>query len=544
MNFKELESADKLRGGFYTPEVLSRFLCDWVGEISPSRILEPSCGDGAFFRVLPASAKRRLKLFVGFELNPEEAAKATSNAAKPLGAKARIYALDFLNAFVIHHTGLGAFDAVLGNPPFIRYQYMEAEQQFLAQKIFERFNLPFTKHTNAWVPFVIASLSLLKPGGRLAMVVPSELFHIPHANSLRTFLRQQCSKILLCDSKDLFFADALQGTVLLLAEKKLDKSDRLGKVGVVTLTAEELLNRKASEIFECAEFVDDLDSESGKWMNLFLTGEERKLLNRAKNSSAFARFGDIASADVGIVTGANKFFLVPDEVVAEYQLQKWAHPMFGRSDHVEGVVYGKRDHNSNKSRGLPANFLWFDVENESELPALARSYIQSGEAEMLHTRYKCRIRKPWFKVPSVYTAKIGLLKRAHNVPRLIRNNCGAFTTDTAYRIQSSKMNPDDLVAGFVNSVTALSAELEGRHYGGGVLELVPSEIERLYVPTATGLNGQLKLLDKAFRNNTPIAEVLWQQDKRFLSDAGLSKRDCEVIRSAWERLKNRRHRVH
>jgi len=31
-------------------------------------------------------------------------------------------------------------------------------------------------------------------------------------------------------------------------------------------------------------------------------------------------------------------------------------------------------------------------------------------------------------------------------------------------------------------LTALSAELEGRHYGGGVLELVPSEIERLLVP--------------------------------------------------------------
>jgi hypothetical protein len=33
----------------------------------------------------------------------------------------------------------------------------------------------------------------------------------------------------------------------------------------------------------------------------------------------------------------------------------------------------------------------------------------------------------------------------------------------------------------VNSLTALTAELEGRHYGGGVLELVPSEIEKLAV---------------------------------------------------------------
>lgn len=543
MNFKELESAEKLRGGFYTPEFLGRFLCEWVGEISPTRVLEPSCGDGSFLRTYSATPHKKLKQIVGFELNPEEAAKAKNEAAKPFGTKAKIYSKDFLNAFVLHHNGLGPFDAVLGNPPFIRYQYMESEQQFLAQKIFERFNLPFTKHTNAWVPFVIASLALLAPGGRLAMVIPSEIFHIPHANSLRTFLREQCAKTLICDSKSLFFEDALQGTVLLLAEKKKEKSDVRGKVGVVTLTTEEISSQKASKFFEEAEFVSNLNSSSGKWMNLFLTSGERSILEEAKSSAAFARFGEIASADVGIVTGANKFFLVPDSTVEKFELQEWSHPMFGRSDHVNGVIYGKRDHNANRTRGVATNFLWFDVENESALPSLAREYIQTGEAEKLHTRYKCRIRKPWFKVPSVYTAEVGLLKRAHSLPRLIRNKCEAFTTDTAYRIRSTKVKPNDLVASFVNSVTALSAELEGRHYGGGVLELVPSEIERLYVPNVTDSNGHLKQLDNDFRSSIEVPEILERQDEWLLGAAGFTKKDRETALSAWERLKKRRQRA-
>ena len=65
-----------------------------------------------------------------------------------------------------------------------------------------------------------------------------------------------------------------------------------------------------------------------------------------------------------------------------------------------------------------------------------------------------------------------MLKRFHHFPRLVLNTAKAFTTDTAYRIPP-KVRDTDLVFAFVNSLTALSAELEGRHYGGGVLGFGP-----------------------------------------------------------------------
>ena len=46
-------SAEKLRGGYYTPEPVARFLAEWVTSAGP-RLLEPSCGDGAILRVLAA----------------------------------------------------------------------------------------------------------------------------------------------------------------------------------------------------------------------------------------------------------------------------------------------------------------------------------------------------------------------------------------------------------------------------------------------------------------------------------------------------------
>ena len=52
MNFIALETEQKLRGGYYTPEDLASFLTRWVSPTSGTRVLEPSCGDGAFFPTL------------------------------------------------------------------------------------------------------------------------------------------------------------------------------------------------------------------------------------------------------------------------------------------------------------------------------------------------------------------------------------------------------------------------------------------------------------------------------------------------------------
>src|SRR5262249_29115121 len=156
---------------------------------------------------------------------------------------------------------------------------------------------------------------------------------------------------------------------------------------------------------------------------------------------------------------------------------------------------------SNAAEGTPTNFIWFNKEAKT-LPDKARRYIREGEKQKLHIRYKCRIREPWYAVPSVYATDIGLLKRSHDTPRLIFNKIGAYTTDTAYRIRSKRGGAGKLVYCFLNPLTAISAELEGRHYGGGVLELDPSEIEKLLIPMPDKAEPDLISLDQAVRTNS------------------------------------------
>lgn len=538
MNFIEFESAQKLRGGFYTEASIASFLVKWIKTSKPKTLLEPSCGDGAFLYAIDEQRITSLKQITACELNEEEAEKATNRTKLP----ARVLNTDFLRWYLFKAQHEEGFDAVVGNPPFIRYQYLPGEQQLLAEKIFAQLGLPFTKHTNAWVPFVLASISLLRPGGRIAMVIPSEIFHIPHAQSLRRYLAEQCSKILILDPEEIWFSDTLQGTVLLLAEKKLKLSEKGKGVAIISVTNRQMLSMDPENYFQHAVYTNG-DTIEGKWMPVFLSLGERALLSQLKARDDIKRFTEIASVDVGIVTGANKFFLVPDSTVEEFALHQWAHPMFGRSDHVQGLVYSEKDHEVNKDTGLPANFLWFQEEQIEELPTNVRQYLDMGLSQKLHTRFKCRTRKLWYKVPSVYSAPIAMLKRAHHYPRLVLNSAGAYTTDTAYRIRPLGIKPEALVLGFVNSLTCLTAEMEGRHYGGGVLELVPSEIERLLVPVIKATVAELAAADRRFRSAKDDSEFLCMQDALILGKIGLAKAEQETLHAAWVKLRDRRHRI-
>ena len=88
---------------------------------------------GRWWRRCKEQAGARLKTIVGCEINPEEAAKAKARAGS---ARVEVNVGDFLRWFLCQGERVEAFDAALGNPPFIRYQYLPEEQQELAEKGF------------------------------------------------------------------------------------------------------------------------------------------------------------------------------------------------------------------------------------------------------------------------------------------------------------------------------------------------------------------------------------------------------------------------
>lgn len=567
MNFKSQESAQKLRGGYYTPPEIAAFLTRWALAHHPQTVLEPSCGDGRFLQALAEQISQGNGAAPAFvdavELLPQEAAKAdqSGSALRQLSTEVNVINDDFFNW--IEAVNGRRWDAIIGNPPYIRYQYFEDIQRDKAQRIFSRANVPFSKRTNAWVPFVIASVMHLTPNGRLALVIPAEILHVQHANGLRLLLEQEMISVTLIHFRQIVFDDTLQGIVLLLAEKRgkqtglplfhpdtsqpsLFSAVQLQQADLQIIDLEDMADLQTLNVATAPRHEATPDWH-GYWMLALLNDDDLQLLDHLEMNPHIHSFETIANAQIGIVTGANDFFAVNDTTLRRYGLQSISAPMLAKSDLIQGIVYTTADHEANRSAGKNVHFLQFPDAPMAELPPKMVEYIQFGELQQIQTRYKCRIRAPWYVVPYVWASEIALLKRCHHFPRLVLNELGAYSTDTAYRVQMKpayKERAKDFVFSFLNSLTFLYAELLGRHYGGGVLELVPSEIAALRVPLVSVTERQFAAVDEMIRGETDLTTLLDYTDTLILKEGiGLTDEEIKRIRMAHQRLIQRRLRL-
>src|SRR5450755_6206 len=224
---KAVATYQKLRGGYYTPKPIADFLAHWAIQAPDAQILEPSCGDGV---LLQAAVERLAEIGVdnneliqqlhGVEFDPLEALKAIERVRSLTGLPpTNIHNEDFFTYCRTHLLEKRYFDAVIGNPPFVRYQNFPEEHRNSAFYLMQHAGLHPTRLTNSWVPFLVASTLLLKDKGRLAMVIPAELLQVNYTAEVRYFLSRYYRSIALITFKKLVFNGIQQEVVLFLGER-------------------------------------------------------------------------------------------------------------------------------------------------------------------------------------------------------------------------------------------------------------------------------------------------------------------------------------
>lgn len=543
---KELATIQKLRGGYYTPRQIADFLADWAIQTPTTTILEPSCGDGNILESAITSLLRRKAkksalstLVYGVELNEQEALKAASR-------------LRTLNIPIIDQIHIGdffaycrerlleqtRFDAVIGNPPFVRYQNFPEEQRTVAFKLMQQTGMNPTRLTNTWVPFLVASTLLLKEhGGRMAMVIPAELLQVNYAAELRQFLTDYYSKITLITFKKLVFEGIQQEVVLFLGER--NGSER---TGMRTIELEDIdgLTDYQHTLFSENE-LKTMDHSRGKWTQYFLDQGEIDLLRQLRSDDRLTLSGKVIDVDVGVVTGLNEYFILSEQKAQELSLEQYTQPIVTRSGHLQGIIFTCHDFRANAAKQYPCRLLTPPNVPAKEQPEVVETYIRTGEKNLVHVGYKCSIRERWYIVPSLWRPDGFMLRQIHNYPKLILNETEATSTDTIHRVRFLTDIPGKVItAAFLNSLTFAFAEVVGRSYGGGVLELEPNEAEVLPLPLKNAAALDFDHIH-ALVLEGDIEQVLNITDKVLLIDGlGLSIRDVERLRGAWYKLRDRR----
>ena len=550
-------SYQKLRGGYYTPKSIADFLADWAVRSPADEVLEPSCGDG---NILVAAARRLLTLGAspetlnqqlhGVELDPQEATKAARRLQMlgiPLTANNTIRVGDFFahcqrNLFGEKVLTLvlkeqQCFDAVIGNPPFIRYQNFPEAHRQIAFRLMERAGFHPNRLTNAWLPFLVVGSLLLKENGRLAMVIPAELFQVNYAAEVRQFLSDYYSRVTLVTFQQLVFDGIQQEVVLLLAERNHTPN---GCIRAIELNGIKDLSTLTSARLDTIE-LKPMDHSTEKWTQYFLESDEIQLLREMRQHPGVTPANQVLDVDVGIVTGRNGFFVLTQSQVKTYGLEPHLERIVSRSGHLNGAVFGATDWQSNVEAQLPA-FLFTpaDIPVE-ELPESLQQYITLGEKQGYHEGYKCRIRPRWYIVPSVWIPDAFMLRQVHAYPKLVLNTAQAVCTDTIHRVRFlDGIDSQVVTVAFLNSLTFAFAEVTGRSYGGGVLTFEPSEAESLPLPLTGAEQLDLERIDELLRDGD-IDTVLETTDSVLLVQGlGLSEGQAKALRGIWTKLRDRR----
>lgn len=542
---KPVATYQKLRGGYYTPKPIADFLARWAIQTADAKVLEPSCGDGLLLESavetligLGAEGTAIKNLVQGIELDPQEARKASERLHAPNGLQlAQIDIGDFFASCQTYLFEERCFDAVIGNPPFIRYQNFPENHRTMAFYLMQRAGMHPNRLTNSWVPFLVAATLLLKKTGRLAMVIPAELLQVNYAAELRYFLSKYYSYLTLITFKKLVFDGIQQEIVLLLGEKngsehtgirtiELDGIDDLASYEYATFLGEQL---------------KEMDHSTEKWTMYFLGEQELQLLRALKSNSKLTIASNVIGVDVGIVTGLNEFFVLTEQQVEEHALMPYTQRLVGRSAHLPGILFSESDWLANVEKQSPAFLLNPPDEPFYRLPAELKEYVTGGEEKGLNKGYKCRIRNRWYVVPSVWIPHAFMLRQIHNYPKIILNAAAATCTDTIHRVQLRNGIPARTVAAaFLNSLTFAFSEVIGRSYGGGVLELEPNEAEKLPLPLIGADTLDVNELDRLLREGNIYAVLDITDEALLRKGMGLSIEETRMLRTIWQKLRDRR----
>ena len=537
----DVEHDRKLRGAFFTPPEIARFMTEWAVRTEKDVVLEPSCGEAAFL----VSAAKRLLEIGALEVNLPTQLHGQDIHQESVREAGRLLATEGLNATLregdfFSRESSPHYDAVIGNPPYIRYQSFSGPSRNLALEAALRQGVRLNQLASSWAAFTVHAASFLKPNGRLALVLPAELLAVKYAAQIRKYLLDRFAKVRLVLFENLVFPGVLEDVVLLLAE---------GCGGADHFEVYQAKNADDLRNIAGSSWIGFTPRGDDKWTGALLPSQAYDLYDETLAGDNFETMLDWGETYLGAVTGNNDYFTLTRAQAKKLRLQQSELLRISPpgSRHLRGLSFSEHSWEALAEAGERC----YLFAPSSEPSKAAQRYIDEGEKNGVHLAYKCQVRDPWWQVPLVDRSDLLFAYMSHDRPRLVRNGAGVHLLNSLYGVklhrQRQKLGQELLAIASLNSVTLLGAEIVGRSYGGGLLKHEPTEADQMPLPSFDALESvasRLRLLHPQIggllrRNDiTPALDIV---DNLILCEhMGFTKEKLQAIRRARELLQKRR----
>lgn len=536
-------------GAYYTPERLSDILARWAIRSAGDTILEPSFGGCGFLR----SASRSLRtlgspdprqFIYGCDIDPVAFQFLADDFGSPVDL-GRFLQQDFLD--VRNPVGWpSGFDVVMGNPPYIPFQRIEGGKRAeLNKRVVAAGQLG--GRAGLWAYFVAHSISMLRKGGRMAWVLPGAYLHADYARELRIYLATHFAKLAcFVVHERLFLTEGTdEETVILLADNHSLEPHEANNVNF----------REAKTLAELETLVMEwgVSTETGgqsaheRPALLNLDTAAREAFEHLTRSNACKTLGQLAEIGIGVVTGANDFFVLGRKQLDAAGLQpEDCDPIVTKFKQVKGLAYSAEDHEAALAEGFKG-YLVDGLGREEN--ARVTSYIGAFSEERRSTTATFKKRPIWYRTGDSKIPDAFFPVMHHLGPRLALNSMGCNSTNTIHRMYfkegMSEARRQLLCISVLSSFSQLSAEIVGRRYGSGVLKHEPGEAKEIAVLMPelpdTSVRNTYRQIDTALRNNDIQAAMTFADELiETALPVGESLNGFRTLPAALERVRERR----
>ena len=473
----------KRRGVFYTPAPLADVLVAWSIRSSADVVLEPSFGGCEFIaslqkRFAELGCSTPAENIYGCDI---DATAFKQYLPRTLGRRSDLK--NFVKADFLSMTAddfeASPFDVVIGNPPYVSHHNMFKRQRLAAWRVGSDEQFRVSRVASLWAFFVFHSLSLIRKGGRMAWVLPGSLLHADYANALLHELSRRFAHVSVISLRQRVFAAVSETTEILTCDGYGEGNGK-GEVKILP----------AADVASCAKQLNGSNGAHRK--AVAMNGRAVSALSGARKLAGFEqistrrdviKLGAVARFSIGIVTGANRLFVLNE------------HTALQNGFPVEALIPVLAKFTAARSlQLLPTDFV---AAMDSAIPCLlvdgakaatckvVRSYFASIPKRLRETNVTFNKRPDWRcpdddRIPDAFFPYMH-----HTGPRIILNRCGVNATNTIHRVYfNSNVSSSQrklIAVSVLSSFSQLSAEIEGRSYGAGVLKHEPREARQICV---------------------------------------------------------------
>ncbi len=535
----------KQNGIYYTPDRAAQILTRWAIRRPSDIVLEPSFGGCGF---LVATRDRLLELGTSVPQNnlygcdiDERAFEFLKNLLGRVPA-GHFKQIDFLT---ISPTVFPKADAVIGNPPYVSLHNMQESQRTATRAIIAGEHDDMNGRASLWMYFVLHSLAFLKPGGRVAWILPGSFVYSDYSTKLRTKLEAcfgRCLAIILEDR--LFISEGTEeSSVVLLCEGYQQGTD----------TKMRLTSAKGlSELEGAIERWSIGDVVGGEWIGrpqlALASSVARESYQKLLTKAAAHRLSEFANIKIGIVTGANRFFVLAAKQAESLGLpSESVTPILARFTQARGLQLCDADLQETQREGKRC--LLVNTRHQEVLPTTVESYLATFPVEEKKKNNTFTRRTIWHQ-PDDGKHPDGFFSSMQTEgPVLVLNQTMATCTNTVYRVFFGTKVSDEkkrtIAVSLQSTFSQFSAEVEGRSYGHGALKIEPSEAKRIAILLPKG--KALEDLDKAFAEIDVFLRVGNREGARNAADAFLltqgliTKDQISAIQQGLQRLRQTRN---